>query len=146
MRYTDALLDDIFARTRTIAVVGLSPNPGRPSHGVARFLQANGYRVIPVNPGQAGATLLGETVYPDLASLPDVLGPVEMVDVFRRAEHAGGVVDAALAHLKHRGLRTIWMQLGVVDEAAAARAEAAGVTVIMDRCPAIELPRLRRAG
>jgi predicted CoA-binding protein len=137
---------DIFARTRTIAVVGLSPNPARPSHGVARFLQAQGYRVIPVNPGQAGRTLLGERVYPDLASLPDALGPIDMVDIFRRSEAAGEVVDAALAHLRHRGLRTIWMQIGVVDKAAAARAEAAGVTVVMDRCPAIELPRLQRAG
>jgi predicted CoA-binding protein len=137
---------DIFARTRTIAVVGLSPNPARPSHGVARFLQAQGYRIIPVNPGQAGRTLLGERAYPDLASLPEDLGPIEMVDIFRRSEAAGEVVDAALAHLRDRGLSTIWMQIGVIDRAAAARAEAAGVTVVMDRCPAIELPRLRRAG
>lgn len=142
--YPDSLLCDIFARTKTLACVGISRNEARPSLQVSRFLQREGFRVIPVNPGFAGETLLGETVWPDLAGIPDEVGPIHMVDVFRRSEAVGAVVDEALAHLLPRGLSTIWMQLGVVDAAAAARAEAAGVTVIMDRCPAIELPRLRR--
>lgn len=141
-RYSDELLRTVLARTRSIAVVGLSPDPRRPSHGVARFLQARGFRTIPVNPNETGRTLLGETVYPDLAALPPDIGPVDMVEIFRRPDQAGAVVDDALAHLLGRGLTTIWMQLGVVDPAAAARAETAGVTTIMDRCPAIEIPRL----
>jgi predicted CoA-binding protein len=139
---SDQLLRRVLTQTRTIAVVGLSPNPSRPSFYVARYLQLKGYRVIPVNPGVAGRILLGETGWPDLASLPAEIGPIEMVDIFRRSDHAGGVVDAALAHLLDRGLRTIWMQIGVIDPAAAARAEAAGVTVIMNRCPKIEHQRL----
>jgi hypothetical protein len=133
----DAILREILTTTRTIAVVGWSPKPDRPSHGVAAFLAAQGYRVIPVNPGQAGQAALGTTVR---ASLADITEPVDMVDIFRRSEEAGAVVDQALAALP--GLRTIWMQLGVVDEAAAARAEAKGVNAIMNRCPAIEIPRL----
>ncbi len=139
---SDDLLRRVLTETRTVAVVGLSPNELRPSFYVARYLRLKGYRVTPVNPGVAGTILLGETVRPDLASLPADLGPIEMVDIFRRSDRAGGVVDAALAHLLHRGLRTIWMQIGVIDAAAAARAEAAGVTVIMDRCPKIEHQRL----
>jgi predicted CoA-binding protein len=138
----DATLREALATARTIACVGFSPNPARPSHFVSRFLRDRGYRVIPVNPGCAGETLLGETVHPDLASLPASLCPIEMVDVFRRSAFAGAVVDDALAHLLDRGLRTIWMQIGVVDAAAALRAEARGVTVIMDRCPMVEIPRL----
>jgi predicted CoA-binding protein len=140
--YPDSLLREVFASTRTIACVGFSRNPARPSHAVSRFLQGHGYRVIPVNPGCAGETLLGETARADLASLPDDIGPVETVDVFRRSAFAGAVVDDALAHLLDRGLRTIWMQIGVVDAAAARRAEARGVTVIMNRCPKIEIARL----
>lgn len=127
----------ILAQTRTIAVVGWSPKPDRPSHRVAAFLKAKGFRVIPVNPGQAGQEALGEVVR---ASLEEIGEPVDMVDIFRRSEEAGAVVDEALAHLP--GVRTVWMQLGVVDAAAAARARAAGVAVVMDRCPAIEMPRL----
>jgi predicted CoA-binding protein len=133
--YPDALLERIFAETRTIAVVGASPKPERPSHGVMRFLQARGYRCIPVNPGQAGGKINGETVYARLADIPF---KVDMVDIFRRSEEAGGVVDQAIAI----GARTAWMQLGVRDDDAAARGEKAGLTVIMNRCPAIELPRL----
>ena len=140
--YSDELLRRILAQTRTIACVGISRNEVRPSFYVGRYLRLKGFRVIPVNPGFAGEVLLGETVRADLASLPGELGPIEMVDVFRRSDKAGAVVDAALAHLLGRGLRTIWMQIGVVDAAAAARAEAAGVTVIMDRCPKIEYQRL----
>ncbi len=138
----DSRLRAIFDDVRTIACVGLSPDPARPSHGVARYLGAKGYRVIPVNPLHAGETLLGETTYPDLASLPSELGPIHMVDIFRRSDQAGAVVDEALAHLTGRGLRVIWMQIGVVDAAAAARAEARGIAVVMDRCPKIELERL----
>lgn len=138
----DAELRAIFARTRTIAVVGVSKNEIRPSFYVARYLRLKGFRVVPVNPAYAGETLFGETVRADLASLPGELGDIHMVDVFRRSEQAGAVVDEALAHLLGRGLSTIWMQIGVVDAAAAGRARAAGLTVVMDRCPKIEYQRL----
>jgi uncharacterized protein len=136
------MLREVLGRTRTIACVGVSKNEVRPSFYVARYLRLKGFRVIPVNPGIAGETLLGETVAKDLASIPAAIGDIDMVDVFRRSSEAGAVVDQALVHLLGRGLRTIWMQIGVVDEAAAARAEAAGVTVIMNRCPKIEYQRL----
>lgn len=133
----DATIRRVLTETRTIALVGWSPKPDRPSHRVAAFLKAQGYRVIPVNPGQAGQIALGETVRASLAEIDEA---VDMVDIFRRSEEAGAVVDEALAVLL--GLKAVWMQLGVVDAAAAARAEAAGVTAVMDRCPAIEIPRL----
>ncbi len=142
-RHSDAELRAVFARTKTIAVVGVSKNQIRPSFYVARYLSLKGFRVIPVNPAYGGETLLGERVWPDLASLPANLGEIHMVDIFRRSQEAGGVVDAAMAALTGRGLRTIWMQIGVVDEDAAARAEAAGLTVVMDRCPKIEFQRLQ---
>lgn len=131
---TDTELREILTSVNTIALVGWSPKPDRPSHQVAAFLASQGFRVIPVNPGQAGQTVLGETVVASLAEA----GPVDMVDIFRRSEEAGAVVDEAVA----AGARIVWMQLGVVDEAAACRAEAAGLRVVMDRCPAIEIPRL----
>lgn len=130
-------LRQILTDTKVIALVGWSPKPDRPSNSVARYLKAHGYRVIPVNPGQAGVEALGDVVR---ASLADITEPVDMVDIFRRSEEAGAVVDEALAALP--GLKTIWMQLGVSDEAAAARARAKGVAVVMNRCPAIEIPRL----
>ena len=142
LNYSDDLLRKVLAETRVIACVGVSKNQIRPSFYVARYLGLKGFRVIPINPVYAGETLLGETVYPDLASIPPEIGAIDMVDVFRRSDQAGGVVDEALASLSDRGLRTIWMQIGVIDEAAAARAEAAGVRVIMDRCPKIEYQRL----
>ncbi len=120
---------------RAWAVVGLSENPARASYRVAAFLQARGYRIIPVNP--TAARILGETAYPDLASIPE---PVEVVDIFRRSSRAGVHVDEAIAI----GARAVWLQLDVIDEEAAARALDAGLDVIMDRCPAIELPRLQR--
>jgi predicted CoA-binding protein len=140
--HSDDELRAIFRATRTIACVGVSANQIRPSYYVARYLSLKGFRVIPVNPGLGGQTLMGETVYPDLAALPPWLGQIHMVDIFRRSDQAGQVVDDALAHLLDRGLRTIWMQIGVINEAAAARAEAAGLTVVMNRCPKIEYQRL----
>jgi uncharacterized protein len=131
---TDADIRDILTSVKTIALVGWSPKPDRPSHRVAAFLKARGYRVIPVNPGQAGQQALGETVVATLAEA----GPVDMVDIFRRSEEAGAVADEAV----RLGAKVVWMQLDVVDEAAASRARAAGVKVVMNRCPAIEIPRL----
>lgn len=140
--YPNSLLRDVLARTKVIACVGVSKNEVRPSFYVARYLRLKGFRVIPVNPAYVGEKLLGETVCPDLASIPAAVGPVDMVDIFRKSDAAGAVVDEALEHLSGRGLSTIWMQIGVVDEAAAARAEARGVTVIMDLCPKLEYQRL----
>ncbi|MDC0738829.1 CoA-binding protein [Cognatishimia sp. SS12] len=136
---SDQKLIEIFERTKTIAVVGFSMNPARPSHYVSAFLRDQGYRVIPVNPGHAGKEIWGETIR---ASLADIDAPVQMVDIFRRPEAVPEVVEAALEHLK--GLETIWMQLGVMHEGAAEIARAAGVDVVMNRCPKIEIPRLRR--
>lgn len=123
-------------QSRRIALVGASPNPDRPSHGVMGFLLARGYQVIPVNPGLGGKQIHGQTVYEKLADIP---GRVDMVDIFRNSEAAGSVVDEALALAERPAF--IWMQLGVINEEAAARARKAGLTVIMDRCPAIELSR-----
>lgn len=135
MHADDELIAETLRRVRTIAVVGASDKPHRASYGVMRFLQGRGYRCIPVNPKLAGQTLLGETVRADLRS---IAGPVDMVDVFRNSADAGPVVDEAIAI----GAKVVWMQLGVINAEAAERGCAAGLTVIMDRCPAIEIPRL----
>ena len=137
--YDDAVIRHVLADVKVIALVGASPNEARPSHGVMRFLLVQGYRVIPVNPGQAGREILGQPCYPDLASISE---PVDMIDVFRSSDAVPGIVEAALA-LDPRP-RVIWTQLGVRHDDAAAKAEAAGLTVIMDRCPAIEITRLAR--
>ncbi len=139
MTTTDTFLRDTLQSTRVIAVVGFSPDPARPSHSVARYLRQMGYRVIPVNPGQAGKTLLGETVVARLSDIPTDV-PVDMVDIFRRSDAVPEVVDEAMAALPH--LRTIWMQLGVAHAGAAEKARAAGLAVVEDRCPRIEIPRL----
>ena len=133
--YSDSYLRDILTSVRSIAVVGASPRRERPSNGVMAYLQRRGYRTIPVNPNAAGVAINGETVYARLADVPE---PIDMVEVFRRTEMAGGVVDEAIAV----GAKVIWMQLGVRDDTAAARGETRGLKVVMNRCPAIEIPRL----
>lgn len=134
---TDHDIATILRDVQTIALVGASPKPERPSHGVMAFLLSRGKRVIPVNPGQAGKEILGQTV---VARLADIAEPIDMVDVFRAASELDGVVAEAAA-LSPRP-KVIWGQLGVADAAAAARAEAAGMTMVMDRCPKIEFARL----
>jgi predicted CoA-binding protein len=129
----DPDLKQIFETCRTIAVVGCSPNPERAGNYVARYLQERGYRVIPVNPGHQ--TLLGERCY---ASLRDIPEPVDMIDCFRRSEFIPDIVEDAIAI----GAKVIWMQLGVIHKEAALRAEAAGMKVVMNRCPIIDYPRL----
>ena len=137
MAETDVEIREILTGVKTIAVVGWSPKPDRPSHRVAAFLHQQGYHVIPVNPGVAGQNALGETVR---ASLSDIGGAVDMVDIFRRSEEVLPVVEEALAALP--GLKAVWMQLGVENAEAAALAEAEGIRVVQNRCPAIEIPRL----
>lgn len=138
MTPTDDTLRQILTDTKVIALVGWSAKPDRPSHGVAAYLARRGYRVIPVNPGHAGmVTAWGETVRASLADIPEA---VDMVDIFRNPDAVEPVVAEALTALP--GLKTVWMQIGVVNHAAAALVEAAGVTVVMNRCPAIEIPRL----
>ena len=135
--YDRNLIRDILKTTKNIAMVGASPNPARPSYGVMRFLLGKGYHVIPINPGHAGKDIQGQKVY---ASLADIQEDVDMVDVFRAADQLSAVVDEVLAMKKRP--KVIWGQLTVRDDAAAAKAEHAGLTVIMDRCPAIEYPHV----
>ena len=135
----DDLIRDVLGGARTIAVVGASPKPARPSHGVLRFLLAAGYHAIPVNPGHAGKEIAGQRVYARLADIPE---PIDMVDVFRRSEALPGLVDEILA-LSPRP-KYLWTQLDIVDWAATDRAGAAGIKVVVDRCPSIEYPRLFR--
>jgi predicted CoA-binding protein len=132
---SDIEITALLAGARTIAMVGISDKPDRPSHGVMQFLQGQGYRVIPVNPAITGEHVLGEYVWERL----DQIGvPIDIVDVFRRSEAVGPVVDEAIAV----GAKAVWMQLGIINTEAAARAEAAGLTVVMDHCPKIEIRRL----
>lgn len=135
--YSDYFLAEILRQTRVIALVGASPNPERPSNRVMAFLLRKGYRVIPVNPGQAGKEIHGQKVFARLADIPE---PVDMIDVFRAATALPSLVGEVLTM---RPLpKVIWGQLSVRDDMAAAEAEAAGIKVVMDRCPAIEYPRL----
>ncbi len=138
MECLDAKIRRILSSVRSIALVGASPSPDRPSHQVMRFLQAKGYRVFPVNPGLAGQTLLGEMVYGSLGEIP---APIDMVDLFRASAFVPPLVDDAIAV----GAKVVWMQIGVHHDPAAAKAEAAGLDVVMDRCPKIEFARLRLA-
>lgn len=135
--YADSYIADILKSTKTIALVGASPNPDRPSHGVMGFLLRQGYDVYPVNPGQAGKQIHGRTVYGKLADIPV---PIDMVDVFRAAEALPGVVEEMVS--LPMPPKVLWGQLTVRNDAAAATAEAADIKVVMDRCPAIEYPRL----
>lgn len=128
-------IHQILSSVRTIALVGASEKTHRPSYEVMEFMQQQGYRMIPVNPRLAGQKLLGETVYADIASLPE---PVDMVELFLASERTDAIIDQAIA-LK---VPVIWLQVGVINEAGAARAEAAGLTFIMDKCPKQEIPRL----
>ncbi len=134
-RYDDAYLRKILRETKTIAMVGASANWNRPSYFAMKYLLDRGYKVIPVNPAAAGQEILGQTVYASLADLPQ---KVDMVDIFRNSEAAGPITDDAIKH----GAKILWMQLGVRNDAAARRAEDAGMTVVMNRCPKIEHSRL----
>ncbi len=139
LHYPDTSIRDILRRVKTIAMVGASPDWVRPSHFAMKYLQRKGYRVIPVNPRAAGAEILGEEVYSALAEVPPTF---EMVDVFRNPDAAGPVTDEAIEVASEKGIEVVWMQLGVINYEAAARAEAAGLAVIMDRCAKIEYGRL----
>ena len=132
----------ILSSVRRIAVVGASNNPARPSYGVMSYLLSRGYLVVPVNPGLAGQTILGQTVF---ATLSEVSGPIDMVDIFRASDAAGMVTREAIGLKDKLGIKAIWMQIGVVHAEAAAEARASGLDVVMDRCPHIEIPRLRLA-
>ncbi|MGQ9370185.1 CoA-binding protein [Azospirillum sp. ST 5-10] len=133
--YSDDFIRGVLERVRSIAVVGASDDPVRASYFVLKYLKDKGYRMIPVNPKLAGREILGERAYAALAELPE---PPDMVDIFRNARAADGIVDEAIA----AGAKVVWMQLGVRNDAAARRAEAAGLTVVMNRCPKIEYQRL----
>lgn len=132
---SDKTIADVLTSTKTIALVGASDNPGRPSYGVMAYLLSQGYQVTPVSPKLAGTQLLGQTVYAELADIPY---PIDMVDVFRNAGAAWGVAQEAIAI----GAKSLWLQIGVINEQAAVLAAEAGLKVVMDRCPKIEIPRL----
>lgn len=138
-RYPDQYISDILETTKTVAMVGASANTNRPSYFAMKYMLAKGFVVHPVNPGQAGNEILGQTVYADLADVP---APVDMVDIFRNSEAAGVIVDQAIELKDQLAIKVIWMQLGVRNDAAASRAESAGLNVVMNRCPKIEYGRL----
>ena len=137
--YPDASIARILRSVKTIAMVGASPNAARPSYFAMKYLLDKGFKIIPVNPSQAGKEILGQKVYARVSELPP---PVDMVDIFRNAEAAGPIADEVIANKDRLGVEVLWMQLGVINEEAAKRAEAAGLTVIMNRCPKIEYGRL----
>jgi len=136
---TDDLIVGILETIGTIALVGASPKPERPSNEVMAFLQAHGYKVIPINPGQAGETILGETVY---ASLEDAPGPFDMVEIFRASDAAGEVTREAIRLADDKGITVVWMQIGVTNDKAKREAEDAGLVVMQNRCPKKEIERL----
>lgn len=138
-RYSDDYIEGILARARVFAFVGASANTSRPSYFAMKYLLSKGYTVHPVNPGQAGKEILGRPVY---ATIADVPGPVDVIDVFRNSDDALGVVREAIANKGRLSLKVVWMQLGVRNDTAAAEAEAAGLQVVMNRCPKIEYGRL----
>jgi predicted CoA-binding protein len=137
--YSDARLRGILGRVRRVAMVGASPNWNRPSYFVMKYLLEKGYQVVPVNPRAAGQEILGVACAATLAEVP---GAVDMVDIFRASDAAGAIVDEAIALRDDKGIAVVWMQLGVRNDAAAARARAVGLEVVMDRCPKIEYGRL----
>ena len=133
--YPDDYILGILRAVKSIAMIGASANEVRPSYFVLKYLHQRGYRMLPINPGLAGKTILGLPVFARLADVPE---PIDMVDIFRKSSAVGPIVDQAI----EIGAKAVWMQLGVIDEAAAARAEAAGLKVVMDHCPKIEIARL----
>jgi len=137
--YTDDYIKSILRSTKVIAMVGASGNEMRPSYFAMKYLLAKGFVIHPINPGMAGQKILGQTVY---AALKDVPAPVDMVDIFRASEAAPGIVKEALAEKDRLGIKTIWMQLSIISEGAAEMARAAGLNVVMDRCPKIEYGRM----
>lgn len=137
--YDDDLIRKVLAETRTVAMAGASPNWVRPSNFVIKYLNGKGYQVHPINPGHAGKEIWGRMTYASLAEVPV---PIDMLDVFRNAEAAGQLIDEAIALKDEKQLKYVWLQLGVINHDAAKRAEDAGLTVIMDRCPKIEYGRL----
>ena len=139
LHYSDGMLRGLLASVRTIAMVGASGDWRRPSYFAMKYLQRRGYRVIPINPTRAGDDILGETVYASLAEVP---GQIDMVDVFRSSESALGVTEEAVAIMADKGITVLWLQLGIRNDAAASLATGAGLQVIMDRCPKIEFARL----
>lgn len=135
----DEDIAEILRTQRTFAMIGASNDPGRPSYGVMAYMQARGFRIIPINPAMDGQEILGERVYASLAALE---GPIDVVDIFRRPDAVPAVVAAAIAEKDRLAIKTIWMQIGVIHEEAAADARAAGLAVVMNRCPKIEYARL----
>jgi len=141
MDYSDTFLRAILTESKTIATVGVSTNSIRPSYFVARYLNLKKYRVLPINPVYEGQLLFGAEILPSISAIPQDVN-VEMVDVFRRSDQVLPVVEEAIEHLLPRGLKTIWLQIGVINEEAAALAKGAGLKVVMNRCPKIEHQRL----
>ncbi|MEO0729282.1 MAG: CoA-binding protein [Pseudomonadota bacterium] len=139
LNYSDDFIADVLGNARVFAMVGASANTSRPSYFAMKYLLAKGYTVHPINPGLAGQTLLKQQVFGDLAGVP---APVDIVDIFRNSDAAGAIVDEAIALKDQLGIKCVWMQLGVRNDDAAARAESAGLQVVMNRCPKIEYGRL----